>query len=92
VDDVKTVGKLKKLFGGGAALSGMGKVSVKTMPKGAQVAINRRMMEKGTPVEFLLNPGNYVVDITETGYKPVQKVITVDKDGSVSIDETLQPE
>ena len=42
-------------------------------------------------MDFLLNPGNYVVDITETGYKPVQKVITVEKDGSVSIDETLQP-
>jgi eukaryotic-like serine/threonine-protein kinase len=92
VDDIKTVGKFKKLFGGGAVLSGMGKVSVHTLPKGAQVAINRRMLEKSTPVEFLLNPGNYVVDITETGYKPVQKVITVDKDGSVSIDETLQPE
>jgi serine/threonine protein kinase len=92
VDDIKTVGKFKKLFGGGAALTGMGKVSVHTVPKGAQVAINRRMLEKSSPVDFLLNPGNYVVDITETGYKPVQKVITVEKDGSVSIDETLQPE
>jgi hypothetical protein len=92
VDDIKTVGKFKKLFGGGTVLNGMGKVSVHTVPKGAQVAINRRMLEKSSPVDFLLNPGNYVVDITETGYKPVQKVITVEKDGSVSIDETLQPE
>jgi len=92
VDDIKTVGKFKKLFGGGAALNGMGKVSVHTVPKGAQIAVNRRMLEKSSPVDFLLSPGNYVVDITETGYKPVQKVITVEKDGSVSIDETLQPE
>src|SRR5262249_46726689 len=34
VDDIKTVGKFKKLFGGGEA--GMGKVSIKTSPKGAQ--------------------------------------------------------
>ena len=92
VDDIKTVGKFKKLFGGGAVLAGMGKVSVRTLPKGAQIAVNRRMLEKPSPVDFLLNPGNYVVDITETGYKPVQKVITVEKDGSVSIDETLQPQ
>lgn len=91
-DNIKTVGKLTKLFRSSVALAGMGKVSVKTVPKGAQVAVNRRMLEKPTPVDFVLNPGNYVVDITETGYKPVQKVITVDKDGSVSIDETLQPE
>jgi hypothetical protein len=89
-DDIKTVGKLKKFFGGNNAQAGMGKVSVKTNPKGAQIAVNRRMLDKGSPVEFLLNPGNYVIDITATGYKPVQKVITVEKDGTVTIDETLQ--
>jgi hypothetical protein len=48
------------------------------------------MVEKNSPVDFLLNPGNYVVDITLTGYKPVQRIVTVDKSGSVSIDETLE--
>jgi serine/threonine-protein kinase len=91
VEGIKTVGKLKKLFGGSPVLPGMGKVSVHTTPKGAQVAVNRRMLEKGSPVDFLLDPGNYIIDITATGYKPVQRVITVDKGGSVSIDETLQP-
>ncbi|HST11525.1 MAG TPA: PEGA domain-containing protein [Terriglobales bacterium] len=92
VDDIKTVGKFKKLFGGSGAQAGMGKVSVKTSPKGAQIAINRRMLDKGSPVDFLLSPGNYIVDITLTGYKPVQKVITVEQNGSIGIDETLQPE
>jgi hypothetical protein len=50
------------------------------------------MLDKGAPVDFLLNPGNYVIDIALTGYKPVQKVIVVDQGGSVSVDETLQPE
>jgi serine/threonine-protein kinase len=90
VDEIKTVGKFKKIFGGNGAQAGMGKVSVKTSPKGAQIAINRRMLEKTSPVDFLLNPGNYIVDITLTGYKPVQKVITVDQGGNVAIDETLQ--
>ncbi len=90
VDDIKTVGKFKKLFGGSGTDAGMGKVSIKTSPKGAQIAINRRILEKNSPVNFLLNPGNYIVDITLSGYKPVQKVITVDQGGNVVIDETLQ--
>ena len=91
-DSIKTVGKFKKIFGGNSAQAGMGKVTVRTTPKGAQIAINRRMLDKTSPVEFLLNPGNYVVDITATGYKPLQKVITVGQDGNVTIDEALQPE
>ena len=89
-DDIKTVGKFKKIFGGGGAQSGMSKVSIKTSPKGAQVAINRRLLEKTTPVEILLNPGNYVVDITLSGYQPVQKVITIDQGATTAIDETLR--
>jgi hypothetical protein len=70
----------------------MSKVSIKTSPKGAQISINRRMLDRASPVEVLLNPGNYIVDITLTGYKPVQKVITVDQGGSTVIDETMQTE
>ena len=68
----------------------MGKVSIKTTPKGAQIAVNRRLLDKGSPVDFVLSPGNYIVDITLTGYKPVQKVITIEQGGSLGIDETLQ--
>ena len=92
VDDIKTVGKFKKLFGGKGVDAGMGKVTIKTTPKGAQIAVNRRMLDKGSPVDFVLSPGNYVVDITLTGYKPVQKVISIEHGGSIGIDETLQPE
>jgi serine/threonine-protein kinase len=92
VDDIKTVGKFKKLFGGKGDQAGMAKVSVHTTPKGAQIAVNRRMVDKNSPVDFLLSPGNYIVDITLTGYKPVQKVITVDKSGTINIDETLEPQ
>jgi len=89
VDDIKTVGKMKKLFGGKEA-QGMGTVSIKTQPKGAQIAINQHMLEKSTPVDLMLDPGNYIVDISLTGYAPVHKVITVDKGGKAVIDETLQ--
>ncbi len=91
VDDIKTVGKMNKLFGGKEA-QGMGTVSVKTQPKGAQVAVNQHMLDKDTPVNFILDPGNYVVDITLSGYASIHKVISVDKGGKVVIDEVLQHE
>jgi hypothetical protein len=67
----------------------MGGVSIKTQPKGAQIAINNRMLDKGSPVEFFLNPGTYVVDITLSGFKNIHRVITVEKGGKVAIDETM---
>ena len=91
-NEIKTVGKFKKMFGGGGDTAGMGVVSVRTQPKGAQVTINNRMLDKGSPVEFYLNPGTYVVDIIASGYKTIHRVITVDKGGKVVIDESMQPE
>jgi hypothetical protein len=91
VDDIKTVGKMKKLFGGKEAQA-MGTVSIKTQPKGAQVAVNQHMLDKGSPVDFTLDPGNYVVDITMSGYVSIHKIITVDKGGKAVIDEVLKHE
>ena len=67
-------------------------MSIRTQPKGAQIAINQHMVEKTSPAEVLLDPGNYVIDITLTGYAPMHKVITVDKGGKVVVDEVMQPQ
>jgi hypothetical protein len=89
-DEIRTVGKFNKLFGrGGGDTAGMGGVSVHTQPKGAQVAINQRVLDKLSPVDIMVGPGNYVVDITLTGFKPVHKVISVERGGKVAIDEIL---
>ena len=91
-DDIKIGGgKLKRLFGGGET-AGMGAVSVKTQPKGAQIAVNGRIVDKFSPVDFSLNPGTYVIDITMSGYKRVHRVVEVQKGGKVAIDETLERE
>jgi eukaryotic-like serine/threonine-protein kinase len=90
-DDIKMGGKFKKLFGGGDT-TGMGAVSIKTSPKGAQVAINNRILDKNSPVDLYLNPGNYVLDITLSGFKSVHRVITVEKSGKIVIDESLDRE
>ena len=70
----------------------MGTVSVKTQPKGAQIAVNNRIVDKMSPVDFYLNPGNYVIDITSSGFKSIHKVITVEKNGKVVIDENMDRE
>jgi serine/threonine protein kinase len=91
-NEIKIGGKFKKMFGGSGDTAGMGLVSVKTQPKGAQIAINNRIIDKNSPVDFSLNPGAYVVDITLSGFKSVHKVINVDKSGKVVVDETLERE
>src|SRR6202166_5109751 len=90
-EDLRTVGKFNKLFGhGGESAAGMGAISIHTQPKGAQVVINQRVLDKTSPVEVMLGPGNYVVDITMTGFKSVHKIVNVDKGGKAAIDEILE--
>jgi serine/threonine-protein kinase len=91
VDAIK-IGKGKMKFFGGKDAQGMGTISVRTSPKGAQVAVNQHMLEKDSPVEFTLDPGNYMVDITMSGYAPIHKVISVDRGGKAVIDEVMQRE
>ena len=90
-DDIKFGGKFKKVFGGGDT-AGMGTVSIKTQPRGAQIAVNNRIVDRMSPTDFYLNPGNYEVDITMTGFKSVHKVISVEKSGKVVIEENLDRE
>jgi len=91
-DNIKTVGKMSKLFGGKGAQAGQATLSIRTQPKGAQIAVNQHLLEKGSPVDVALDPGNYVIDITLTGYAPIRKIITADKGGKVVIDETMHPQ
>jgi len=91
-DSIKTVGKMSKLFGGKGTQAGQATLSIRTQPKGAQIAVNQHMLEKGSPVDVALDPGNYVVDITLSGYAPIHKVINADKGGKLVIDEVMQPQ
>jgi serine/threonine protein kinase len=88
-DNLRTVGKMSKLFG---QKGGQGTVSIHTQPKGAQIAINQHLVEKPSPADVLLDPGNYVIDITISGYAPIHKVITVEKGSKVVVDEVMQPQ
>jgi hypothetical protein len=90
---MKTLGKFNKLFGhGGDGAAGMGSIVIRTQPKGAQVAINQRILDKTSPAGVVLEPGNYIVDITMTGFKPIHKVISLEKSGKAVIDEVMERE
>jgi serine/threonine protein kinase len=88
-DEIKSVSRFKKAFGGGDP-AGMGTLSIKTQPKGAQIAVNQRILDKASPANFYLNPGTYVIDITLSGFKTVHRVINVDQGGKVALDEILE--
>ena len=88
-DNLRTVGKMSKLFG---QKGGQGTVSIHTQPKGAQIAINQHLVEKPSPADVLLDPGNYVIDITVSGYAPIHKVINVEKGSKLVLDEVMQPQ
>jgi hypothetical protein len=89
-DSIKSVGKMKKLFGGNGGQPGQATLSIRTQPKGAQVAVNQHILDKGSPLDVMLDPGNYVIDITLSGYASIHKIITADKGGKVVVDEVLQ--
>ena len=92
VDSIKTVGgKMSRLFGG-KAQPGQATVSIRTQPKGAQIAVNQHMLDKTSPVDVAVDPGSYVIDITLSGYAPIRKIVTATKGGKLAIDETLQPQ
>lgn len=91
-DDIRAAGgHFKKVFGGNDAAS-MGIVSIKTTPKGAQIMVNNRVLDKTAPFDFYLNPGTYVIDISMSGYRNLHRVIQVEEREKVSIEEPLQPE
>lgn len=84
-------GKFNKVFKKGDA-SGMGTVSIKTQPKGAQIMVNSRVLDKTTPFDFYLNPGTYVIDVTMSGYRSIHRVVSIQEGEKMAIQETLSPE
>ena len=87
-DNIKAVGGLSKIFGGGTA-HGMARIDVKTRPEGAQIIINGKPYEKITPVTLQVGPGNYEILLQKEGYQPVLKSLTVNGEEKLKIDETL---
>jgi hypothetical protein len=91
-EDIRSAGgKFKKVFGRGGSAS-MGIVSVKTQPKGAQIMVNNRTLDKTAPFDFYLNPGTYEINISMPGYRTLHRVINVEQGEKVAIEESLSPQ
>ena len=91
VENMKTVGKMSKLFGK-KGQADQGTISIHTQPKGAQIAINQHMLDKTAPVDITLDPGNYVIDVTASGYAPIHKIITVERGSKALLEDVMQPQ
>lgn len=89
---VKEVGKFKKLFGGGRAVSDMGKLQFKTTPKGAQVTVNGTAMKKQTPMDLFFPAGHYEIVISLPGYKSVHRTVSVVEDSTQTVEVQLERE
>jgi hypothetical protein len=65
-------------------------IQVSTTPKGATILVDGASLAKKTPTKVTLPPGDYEVQLTLEGYKPVTRKVTVEKDTPLSISETLE--
>jgi uncharacterized membrane protein len=78
---------VRKLFGN--KVSGV-RLAVRTNPPGANVSINGQFVPKTTPVDFGLNPGSYVMEVSLQGYQGIRKTITVEAGKPLNFDLNLQ--
>jgi len=66
------------------------RVTVTTTPPGATVYISGQQVQKTTPVDFGLNPGNYTLEIQMAGHTSIRKTITVEAGKPLALNETLK--
>src|SRR5262249_12987196 len=89
-DNIKIVGGgVGKLFGQNGSAQGKARVEIKSDPKGAQVTINGTMLQKPTPVEIQLEPGNYEITIEKDGYQAIHESAIVGVDDHIKINRSL---
>jgi serine/threonine-protein kinase len=89
-DNLKIVGGgIGKLFGGNGASEGKARIEIKSEPKGALVTINGTSLQKTTPVEVQVEPGNYDITIEKDGYQSVHENAIVGVDDKIKINRSL---
>jgi hypothetical protein len=89
-DNIKIMnGGVGKLFGGGSSQQNKARIEIKTEPKGAEVIINGTALQKTTPVEIQVEPGNYDITLQKDGYQPVHENAIVGVDDRVKINKSL---
>ena len=65
----------------------MAQIEIKTEPKGAEILINGKPLEKTTPTVIQVEAGNYDIVLKKDGYQPVAKSVTLGSKEKAKIKE-----
>jgi eukaryotic-like serine/threonine-protein kinase len=87
-DNIKSVGGFSRMFGGGPS-QGMAQIEIKTEPKGAEIVINGKTLEKTSPAVIQVEAGNYDVVLRKEGYQTVSKSLSVGSREKAKVKETM---
>jgi eukaryotic-like serine/threonine-protein kinase len=89
-DNIKIVGGgVGKFLGRNGSSEGKARIEIKSDPKGAVVTINGTSLQKTTPVEVQVEPGNYDITIEKDGYQSVHDNAIVGVDDRIKINRSL---
>lgn len=90
-DNIQIVGSggVGKLFGNGGSSQSMARIEIKSEPKGALVSVNGTPLQKTTPLEIQVEPGNYDITIQKDGYKAIHESAIVGEGDRIKINRPL---
>jgi Protein kinase domain/PEGA domain len=81
---------LTRFFGTDAIPEGKGLVHIRTIPEGATIIVNGRVVPKKSNARWPVDPGVYSVELQMEGYKTVHRNIQVKQGRIAPIDEILE--
>jgi len=83
--------RFRKLFGGGIP-AGKGMIDFLTTPPGAKIVVNGKPVAIATPAHAPFPPGDYRIELRQSGYKPVQQTVHVDVGKISKVEAKLDPQ
>lgn len=81
---------LTRFFGTDAIPDGKGLVHIRTVPEGATIIVNGRVVAKKSNTRWTADPGVYSIELQMAGYKTVHRNIQVKQGHIAPIDEILE--
>jgi hypothetical protein len=68
----------------------MGTITVRSIPRGADILIDGKNTGRKTPDEFTLPAGTYTLTVYLPGHAPAHEKIIVEANQSVTVNKTLE--
>ncbi|HMG75418.1 MAG TPA: PEGA domain-containing protein [Pyrinomonadaceae bacterium] len=72
-----------------AAATGLSSIIVKSTPDGAEISVDDKFLGT-TPSTVQLTPGEHKIVIMKAGFKPWERTMTINPNGSVNLDVSLE--